>query len=279
MKVLVIGLGLIGGSFAKDIKFHFKKSLIFGFDLNENNLNKSIELGIIDFVFNPNKKNNLDIIVIAVPVNNIPKLLPEILKTVNNNTLVFDVGSVKENICNSIKNHPNRKNFIACHPIAGTENSGPDAALLGLFKNKIMVICESELTNPTILLSGEKLFKKLGFELKYMPVKEHDLHVAYSSHTPHFCSYILAKTVMDKIENKEDILNLAGSGFSSAVRLAKSTPEMWNPIFFDNKESIIESLEIFIENMMKWKSLLENNKMNELKSELFKANSIREIIK
>ena len=234
MKIGIIGVGLMGGSFALDIKVPFPSSVIYGIDNSFENLKKAKEIGLIDFVISFNDLHKMDLILVAVPVNHSLSLIPKVLDLVNSNALVFDVGSTKEAICTLLNNHPKRGNYLAAHPMAGTEFSGPEAAQKGLYVGKTNIICEFEKTNKKLRKIALEIFDSLNMKTIYMDPKSHDVHVAYVSHLSHISSFMLGKTVIEKEENENNIFDLAGSGFESTVRLAKSRPETWTPIFLQN---------------------------------------------
>ena len=279
MKIGIIGLGLIGGSIALKLKEVNNKIIIYGFDQNTDSLDYSLKNNIIDKRFNPDSLKGFDYIFLAIPVESIKKQLKIILDKISKETLVIDLGSTKYQICNSVKTHNNRSNFLAAHPIAGTEFSGPLAAQKDLFNNKVMILCETENTNTSLLLSAIEIFKKLGMTIKTMDSLEHDKHIAYVSHLSHISSFMLGKTVMDKEDDEQTIYDMAGSGFESTVRLAKSSPEMWSSIFIENKKYIIESLEEYILNINNFKKLIEGGDQENLNTEMKKINGIREILK
>ena len=278
-KIYVIGVGLIGGSFAIDMRKLFPKSTIIGIDKSEIHLQKALELKLIDETSEISKINNPDIIVISVPVKSILNILPIVLKSVNNNSLVIDFGSTKKSICQSIKDHPNRQNFLATHPIAGTEFSGPVAAHEGLFEGKNIIICDKDKTDKSILERGLKIFNLMKMKIGYMDSDSHDKHIAYVSHLSHISSFMLGKTVMDEEKNEKNIFDMAGSGFESTVRLAKSSPEMWTDILEDNKKNIIKSLDDYIENLAYINSLIKKDRFNEVESQLKSTNYIKTILK
>jgi len=219
------------------------------------------------------------LVIVSVPVDAGLVILPEILNEIGEQTLVFDVGSTKLPICEAIALHPKRKNFMACHPIAGTEFSGPKAAEKGLFEGKTNIICEVEKTTFKLQEKGKDLFKKLGMRIRYMEPKSHDKHIAYVSHLSHISSFMLGKTVIEKEKDEQDIFDMAGSGFESTVRLAKSSPAMWTPIFKQNKKQVIKSLEEYIANLTHFKELLENDNYEEVFNEMQNTNRIKEILK
>jgi prephenate dehydrogenase len=279
MRVAVVGIGLIGGSFALDIQNKYKDSKVFGIENNEENASKALELGVVQQIISSEEIENFDIVIVSVPVNVALVVLPELLDKVSDKTLVIDVGSTKVSICKLLEKHPKRRNFIATHPIAGTEFSGPEAAKLGLFLGKTNIICEVEKTAFELQERALELFHKIGFRIRYMDPVSHDKHIAYVSHLSHISSFMLGKTVIEKEKDERDIFDLAGSGFESTVRLAKSSPKMWTPIFEQNKENLIESLSEYIKNLKTFKEFLENDNYEELYSEMKNTNRIKEILK
>ena len=279
MNIYVIGIGLIGGSMALDIKSIYDDASIFGIDTNEKHLDEAIQLGLIDEKASENDLINADLIIVSVPVDVGLVILPNILDKIGEQTVVFDVGSTKLPICDAIQNHPKRRNFLACHPIAGTEFSGPKAGLKGLFEGKTNIICEVEKTTFKLQETAMDLFKKLGMRIRYMDPKSHDKHIAYVSHLSHISSFMLGKTVIEKEKDEQDIFDMAGSGFESTVRLAKSSPAMWTPIFKQNKKQVVKSLEEYIQNLTHFKELLENDNYEEVFNEMQNTNRIKEILK
>jgi len=279
MKVGIVGLGLIGGSVALKLKEVNNNITIYGFDQNNRSLDFSLKNEIIDKKFDPDSLLDFDYLFLAIPVESIKKQLKSILDKISEKTLVIDLGSTKYEICNSIKNHNKRENFLAAHPIAGTEFSGHVAAKKDLFDNKVMILCETENTNSILLSGAIKIFKTLGMSIKTMNSIDHDKHIAYVSHLSHISSFMLGKTVMDKEDNEQTIYDMAGSGFESTVRLAKSSPEMWSSIFIENKKNIIESLEEYILNINNFKKLIESSDQENLNAEMKKINGIKGILK
>jgi prephenate dehydrogenase len=277
-KVYVIGIGLIGGSMALDIKTHYESSLVIGIDANDTHLDTAIELGIIDKKATFDIISEADLVIVAVPVDVSLVILPNILDKVGEHTLVIDVGSTKLPICEAVEKHPYRRNFLATHPIAGTEFSGPSAAIKGLFKGKTNIICEVEKTTFALQEIGMELFKKLGMRIRYMDPKAHDKHIAYVSHLSHISSFMLGKTVVEIEKDERDIFDMAGSGFESTVRLAKSSPAMWTPIFKQNKKHVINSLDEYIVNLTHFKKLLEEENYEEVFNEMQNTNRIKEIL-
>ena len=278
MKVYIIGLGLIGGSLAIDIQREFKDASIFGIDTNENHLNEALELGIIQKKTSLESLNNADVIIISVPVDTSLNLIKKVLDLISEDTLVIDVGSTKVDICKSVENHPKRRNFLASHPIAGTEFSGPKAAIKDLYRGKTNIICEVEKTAFKLQERALSIFSKIGMRIRYMDPRSHDKHIAYVSHLSHISSFMLGKTVIEKEKNERDIFDMAGSGFASTVRLAKSSPEMWTPIFKQNKVNVIEILEEYILNLQNFKELMEENNFDQIHAEMQNTNHIKQIL-
>lgn len=278
MKVHIIGTGLIGGSFAKDIRSIFPESTLTGIDASDDHLQKALDLGIIDNSGTLEDVKDADVVILAVPVDVSIGILQQVLDQINDNTLVFDVGSTKEKICAAIAGHPKRRNFLAAHPISGTEYSGPQAAVSGLYRNKTNIICEVEKTAFKLQERALEIFQKLGMRIRYMDPAAHDRHIAYVSHLSHISSFMLGKTVLEKEKNEKDIFDLAGSGFASTVRLAKSSPAMWAPIFEQNKENVLETLTEYIKNLTEFRSLLEEGDYKEVYSEMERTNHIKTIL-
>ncbi len=278
-KVFIIGLGLIGGSLALDFRKRNEQAIFLGIDTNENHIKEALERGIIDRQADWEQLSEADWVVLATPVDKALVVLPEVLDRIHENTVVLDVGSTKEQICKVVENHPKRRNFIATHPIAGTEFSGPSAAFEGLFEGKTNIICEIEKTAFGIQEKALQLIKKLGMRIRYMDPKAHDKHIAYVSHLSHISSFMLGKTVIAEEQNERDIFDMAGSGFESTVRLAKSSPAMWAPIFEQNKTMVLKSLSEYIENLNHFKKLLETGDFDSVYAEMEQTNRIKEILK
>ena len=278
-KVYVIGIGLIGGSLSLDIKKLYPETTIYGIDSSESNLNEALKLNIVDEKASLKDVSNADLVVLSVPVDASLQIVEEVLSYISDTTLVIDVGSTKQIFCKAIDNHPNRRNLLATHPIAGTEHSGPKAAINDLFKNKTNIICEVEKTAFKLQEKALKLFNELGMRIRYMNPEAHDKHIAYVSHLSHISSFMLGKTVIDKEKNERDIFDMAGSGFESTVRLAKSSPEMWTPIFRQNKENVLETLDEYIANLNQFKSLMEQDDFDAIYNEMKDTNYIKQILK
>ena len=278
-KIYIIGVGLIGGSFALEIKKIFPDYNIIGIDNSKENIDQAINLGIIDAIGSIDDITNPFMILLAIPVKSIIDILPNVLDKSTQDTIVIDFGSTKNSICKSVINHKNRSNFVAAHPIAGTEFSGPNAAHYGLFDNKNIIICEHEKSNENIINTALEIFSKMKMIVSYMDSISHDKHIAYVSHLSHLSSFMLGKTVMDEEESEKNIFDMAGSGFESTVRLAKSSPKMWTDIFDDNKANVLKSLSDYINNLELIKDLIESNKFEDLESQLKKTNYIKKILK
>lgn len=263
---------------ALDIKSKDQSVKIFGIDANKDHLQKALDLNIIDAEATYNDLAQADLVVLAIPVDTAINQLPKVLDAVLDSALVIDVGSTKSPICKAVENHPKRRNFMATHPIAGTEFSGPKAAIFNLFRNKANIICEVEKTAFNLQEKILNLFDELGMNIRYMNPEAHDKHIAYVSHLSHISSFMLGKTVMEKEKNERDIFDMASSGFESTVRLAKSSPQMWTPIFRQNKTNILETLEEYINNLTEFKQRMETDNFEEIFKEMENTNHIKDIL-
>jgi len=275
----VIGVGLIGGSLALATRGQYPTIRIFGIDTDSNNLEEAKRMGIIDESAELEDLHEAEMVYLAMPVNAIKEQLPRILDAVSDDTVVVDSGSTKEVICNCVKDHPKRRNFLSAHPIAGTEFSGPSAAVKDLYQGKTIIICEVEETTFRLQEKAMALFTKLGMRIRYMNPIAHDKHIAYVSHLSHISAFMLGKTVMNEEKNERDIFDMAGSGFESTVRLAKSSPAMWTPIFEQNRENVLETLEEYIENLEHFKNLIKTRNFSDVFHEMAEANYIGTILK
>ncbi|MEK9559346.1 MAG: prephenate dehydrogenase [Flavobacteriaceae bacterium] len=276
--VAIIGVGLIGGSWALALKKYFSDITILGVDNNQSHLEEALRLGLIDKAVDLDAAAQSDLVFVSIPVGAASGVLVSLLDKVGEHTLIMDAGSTKSALCQSISDHPNRSHFLAAHPIAGTEFSGPTAAKADLFDGKLMILCEIEKTAIRLQENILTAFQKIGMRLRYMDPESHDKHVAYVSHLSHVSSFMLGKTVMDKEADDRNIFDLAGSGFASTVRLAKSSPEMWGPIFLQNKEHLSHTLEAYISNLQKFKTLIDNEDLEALTSEMKRINTIEKIL-
>ena len=277
-KAVIIGLGLIGGSFALELKKRLQYTVV-GIDKNPQHLQEALALGIISEVIDYPQIADADLVLVAVPVNRIAQVVNEVLDHVGENTLVMDVGSVKESICKEVAQHPRRSQFVAAHPMAGTEYSGPQAALYDLFDGKVMALCEVEKSNWKLLDRALDISKALNMRVKMMSPMDHDLHTAYVSHLSHVSSFMLGKTVLEIEKDEAQIFDLASTGFASTVRLAKSHPQMWTPIFLENKTNVLKALTEYIKNLENFKHLLETDQADAITQNIKEANYIRKILK
>lgn len=278
--VTIVGVGLIGGSFALALKENDLAKNIIGVDTNEQNLEKALALGLIDeglSLVDAVKKSSL--IFLAIPVDATVTVVEKLLKLITPNHIVADAGSTKLAFCNVLQNHPLRKRFVATHPMWGTEHSGPEAAVKGAFNGKACVICDKENSADDAVETLEFLYKKIGMHLVYMNAQAHDLHAAYVSHISHITSFALANTVLEKEREDDAIFELASGGFESTVRLAKSNAAMWVPIFKQNKENVLDVLNEHIMQLKKFKSCLEKENYDYLQELIEDANKIKRIIK
>ncbi|WP_027376299.1 prephenate dehydrogenase [Kaistella palustris] len=279
MKITLIGVGLIGGSIALKLKAKGLVSYVYGVDRNEAHLRNAKKLGIIDEITSlENAVGKSDLIIIAIPVDSAAEIISKVLDLVSTKHTVMDVGSTKSGIVKSVENHPNRARFVAFHPMWGTENSGPQSAVAESFSGRAAVICDAENSAKDALETVEAIARKLDMHLMYMKAEDHDIHTAYISHISHITSYALANTVLEKEREEDTIFQLASSGFSSTVRLAKSHPEMWVPIFKQNKENVLDVLNEHISQLRKFKSALEKDNDILLEELIRNANRIRGIL-
>jgi prephenate dehydrogenase len=270
MTVAIIGIGLIGGSMALALKEKGFVQKVISVDRNDAHQKKALELGLVDEVMSlEDAVKSAELIVLAIPVNAI----------IINNQVIIDVGSTKEGILDIIKDHSKRGRFVATHPMWGTEYSGPEAAVHGAFINKATVLCDKEESDEDAVKLVEELYRKIGMHVVYMSAKDHDVHVAYVSHISHITSFALANTVLEKEREEDTIFELASGGFESTVRLAKSNPDMWAPIFMENRENVLDVLNEHISQLRKFKACLEKENYQYLEELMQNANRIKRIIK
>lgn len=279
-KVGIIGIGLIGGSIAKGLRASGWASELIGIEANPAHAIKALSLRLVDEVLPlAEATGRVDILVCATPVDVLVQIIPHVLDQLKPGQIVIEVGSTKTPVFEALKNHPKRAQFVSTHPMAGTEFSGPEAAVDGLFMGKRGVICDKELSSPEAFETIERLYRDgLGMNLIYMESIDHDVHTAYISHISHICSFALATTVLEKEKNEERIFELASTGFESTVRLAKSSPETWSQIFHQNQENVIDVLDEYINTLLKYKGLMLSGSYDKLKDELGKANDIGRIL-
>jgi len=278
MKITVIGLGLIGGSIARDLRSSGFATELIGVENNENHAEKALELGLVDQI-TPLEEGvkKTDLIIIAIPVNKTLDLLPTILDLIDSGTTVTDVGSSKRQLVDSVANHKQRKNFVPAHPMSGTENSGPTAALEGLFRGKITIICDQENSGPQHIALIEKMFQNLGMDIAYMTADEQDHSTAFVSHLPHAAAYALANAVQAKAD-RNIIFDLASGGFRSTVRLAKSSATMWYPIFQQNRAYVVEALNVYIKHLTEFRDCMKKEDDDRMWELIINANKIRDIL-
>ena len=279
MTVTVVGIGLIGGSFALALRDKGIAKRVIGVESNEEHKRKALALRLVDEVKELNEAiKESDLIFLAVPVDAATALLPSILDKVDKQ-VVMDAGSTKDGIIEAIKDHPKRKRFVGTHPMWGTEYSGPEAAVRGAFEGKATVICNKEESDEDAVELVENIYRQLGMHLVYMNAKAHDVHVAYVSHISHITSFALANTVLEKEREEDAIFELASGGFESTVRLAKSNPITWASIFMQNKENVLDVLNEHISQLRKFKACLEKENYEYLEELIVNANKIKKIIK
>ncbi|MFE7086413.1 prephenate dehydrogenase [Sphingobacterium spiritivorum] len=279
MNLAIVGIGLIGGSVAIRLKEKGNFSKIIGVDKSESNQKKALQLHLVDEIASLEEAvKSCKVIILAAPVNAILQLAPTILDLVTDQ-VVIDMGSTKENILKLIENHPKRGRYVAAHPMAGTEYSGPEAAIPNLFKDKMMVYVEAFRSDEDAFELADSITEQLEMKTSYMNANEHDVHTAYVSHISHLTSFALALTVLGKEKSQGRIFELAGSGFESTVRLAKSSPDMWTPIFKQNRANVLEVLDEHIKQLQLLHQAIEKEDYDELYKLIKKSNKIKRIIK
>ena len=279
MRVAVVGLGLIGGSFALALKDKNIASSVVGVEANAANAATALRLGLVEAVLPLNEAiEGADLVALAVPVDAIPQLAIKILNRVTDRQIVIDMGSTKEELCEIISQHPRRGRFVATHPMWGTEFSGPEAATVDSFASRAVVICQRELSDTKAVERVEDIYRKLGMTVLEMNPEQHDLHTAYVSHISHITSFILSTTVLEKEREEEAIFNLAGGGFDSTVRLAKSSADTWIPIFMQNKYNVLDVLREYIHQLNLFRKALERDDTEALKQIITKANEIKKVL-
>lgn len=275
MKVAIIGLGLMGGSLALSLKKQDYITSIVGYDHNETHTSQAIELGLVDSIVSFSEIKKCDVIFLAIPVNGVIASLNDLVD-VSKETTIIDLGSTKEKIVASVP--PSiRKNFIAAHPMTGTENFGPTAAIEGLYDDKVVVLCDLEDSGKLQSDIAKKIFTSLNMKISFMRAKEHDRHAAFISHMPHAISYSIANTVMRQ-ENKHNILALAAGGYRSMSRLAKSSPYMWEDIFRQNKTNLLEAITIFQDELSQLKTAIQTDDWERVHQEMKDGNKLHDIL-
>jgi len=279
MIVTIIGPGLIGGSIAIGLRESGFATRLIGVDRNADHAAHAVALGLVDEV-RPLAEaiRESQIIVVATPVDSLVTLLPQVLDLVNNEQIVLDAGSTKGPALQAVAQHPQRARFVATHPMAGTEHSGPTAAVAGLFLGKCCVFTAIEQSAPDAVEVARRLYESLGMRITYLDGAEHDLHVAYVSHISHIASFALALTVLEKEREEDRIFELASGGFSSTVRLAKSNPDTWIPIFRQNRDNVLDVLDEFINTVSRFRTLLIKKDFETFEAYMRQANDISRII-
>lgn len=279
MNIAIIGLGLIGGSIGIRLKqTHFFDKII-GVEINEAHQKKALQLELVDEIQPLSEAiKNSKVIVLTIPVDTILNLLPDIMEHIDEQ-VVIDMGSTKSIILERIKDHPKRGRYVAAHPMTGTEYSGPEAALAGLFENKMMVYVEAFRSDEDAFELADALTDQLAMKTSFMTAEEHDMHTAYVSHISHLTSFALALTVLEKEKSQGRIFELAGSGFESTVRLAKSSPDMWTPIFKQNRANVLEVLEEHIKQLQHIYQKIDQEDYPAVHKWIKKSNKIKRIIK
>jgi prephenate dehydrogenase len=278
-KIAIVGVGLIGGSLA--IQLHEKKisSKLIGVENNKDHATKAVELELVDETMPLNDAiKQCDVIILAIPVDSLVTLLPSVMDKVDKQ-IVIDLGSTKSQLIQAVKDHPKRGRYVATHPMWGTEYSGPQAAVRGAYENKAVIICNANESDADALEWTKAMYRKIGMHLLEMEAKAHDLHAAYVSHISHITSFALANTVLEKEKEQQAIFELASAGFESTVRLAKSNPAMWVPIFMQNRENVLDVLNEHIEQLKKFRDSIEKRNDENLKGLIEDANKIRRIIR
>jgi prephenate dehydrogenase len=275
MNVAIVGLGLMGGSLALSLKKLNFIGEIVGTDHNVSHQQEALQLGLVDKIVDFEAIKNYDVIILAIPVNGIISALQN-LTNVSENTTIIDLGSTKEIIVNSVPQEI-RRNFVAAHPMTGTENFGPSAAFEGLYEEKVVVLCDLQESGELQRDVAKKIFKSIGMKKYFMKSQEHDRHAAFISHMPHAISYSLANTVM-KQENKNNILLLAAGGFRSMSRLAKSSPAMWEDIFKQNKKNLLEAIELFEGELGSLKRSIQDDDWNEVRHTLEQGGELHNVL-
>jgi len=279
MTISIIGLGLIGGSFAKDLRAAGLASELLGTDASPEHARRALELGLVDRIVSTDEAlQQSDAVLLAIPVDAIMALLPRLLDAVKPAQTVVDLGSTKFLIGEAVRQHPNRARYVAAHPMAGTENAGPDAALSGMFKGKTVLLCDLEWSAPDACKTALELFHAVGLKFEFMSSEQHDRHAAYVSHLSHVAAYALSLAVQNEEKAGYAVPRLAGGGFASTVRLAKSAPEMWVPIFKQNREHVLKAIEAFDERLHEFKNCLKAEDYAKLETLIREANEIRNLL-
>jgi prephenate dehydrogenase len=279
MRALIVGLGLIGGSMALALRDRGIAEEVEGVESSAEHAARACELGLVSRVVSLDEGlSRADLIVLAIPVDTIPMLLIRILNRIGSHQVVMDAGSIKGEVCEAVAMHARRGRFVATHPMWGTEYSGPDAACHGAFAGRTAVICEESRSDADAVALVRELYGKLEMPLVTMEAEEHDLHAAYVSHISHVTSFALALTVLEKEREEQHIFDLAGGGFASTVRLAKSAPRTWVPILLRNKYNVLDVLREHIHQLQILRRMIERDDVEGLSAAMHRANEIRKIL-
>ena len=279
MTISIIGLGLIGGFLARGLRAHVFSTALIGVVRPPGYGEVCLEKGLVNEVASlADACSRADVVVLAVPVNAILQLIPEVLAHVRPSATVIDMGSTKGQIARRIASLPRREQVVIAHPMAGTEFSGPRAAISNLFHGKAAIICNREESRPEAVAVTQRLFKSLFMRIVYMQADEHDVHAAYVSHISHISSFVLALTVLEKEKSEANIFNLASGGFASTVRLAKSSPRMWADVVEQNTANLLDVLDSYIEKIGAFRELIARGEYDETYRLMAEANDIGRIL-
>lgn len=280
MKICIVGIGLIGGSLAIDLRNRGFAESIIGVDSNPHHATIAKHSKLVDDIDTlEHAVGKSDLIILSTPIDSIKNMLPGLLDLVGGtNKVVTDMGSTKAGMCRLVENHPNRKNYVAAHPMAGTEYSGPLAAIGKLFDYKCAIICDKKKSAPFALKAVKKMFDVLNMKLLYMNADEHDVSAAYVSHISHISSFALSLCVLEKEKDEKRILSLASGGFASTVRLAKSSADMWTPVFEQNATYVLEVLDTYIEKLKLFRTHIETNNHQGINELIIEANKIQKVL-
>lgn len=278
MTLTIIGLGLMGGSAAIDLRKRGFTDKIIGVDNNKINANAAHHIGFVDEITDlETAVAQADMVILAIPVDATGVLLPKVLDLIDKQ-IVTDMCSTKASLLERVKYHPKRKQYVAAHPMAGTEFSGPWAAMSGMFDSKAAILCDTEDSDIRALAMVKRMYETLNMRVIYMNATNHDVHAAYVSHISHISSFALALTVLEKEKNEKHIFDLASGGFDSTVRLAKSSPDMWTPIFSQNKENVITVLNTYINNLQQFRDCIENDETEKVHALIKESNKIKRVL-
>ena len=279
MTIAIVGLGLIGGSFARDLRKSGIAELLLGVESAPQHAARALELGLADRIVSLEEAlEQADIVLLAVPVDAIIELLPRMLDVVRPDQTIIDLGSAKLKIAEAVREHVGRERYVAAHPMAGTEDAGPDAALEGLFKDKTVLLCDLDWSAPDACRAALEIFHAVGLKFEFMTAEQHDRHAAFVSHLSHVAAYALSLAVQSEEKAGYAVPRLAGGGFASTVRLAKSSPEMWVPIFEQNRDETLAAINAFSARFEEFKRCLEERDWPGVERLIREANQIRSML-